>query len=177
MNLSTNADFEAFIKNKEYPSYDMNFPMYRWETTVTNRQLEEEITAVGTILNITVTERGVGGIVKKVRLEGSDGVMTINGEGQVRAKFGNPYMTITRNDGSLMKDFESLPSAYIAIENMGVDDNNITTFHIYGGGYGHGVGMSQNGAQAMAKEGKNYEDILKFFYHGAEVLEADRAKE
>lgn len=174
LNLSTNADFAAFIKNKEYPSYDMNFPMYRWETTVTNRQLEEEITAVGTILNITVTERGVGGIVKKVRLEGSDGVMTINGEGQVRAKFGNPYMTITRNDGSVMKDFESLPSAYIAIENMGVDDNNITTFHIYGGGYGHGVGMSQNGAQAMAKEGKTYEEILTFFYNSVEVREAEK---
>ncbi len=65
LNLSTNAAFEAFIKDKEYPSYDSSFPMYRWETTVTNRQLEEEITAVGTILNISVTERGVGGIVKK----------------------------------------------------------------------------------------------------------------
>ena len=84
--------------------------MYRWETTVTNRQLEEEITAVGTILNISVTERGVGGIVKKVRVEGSDGIMTINGEGQVRAKLGNPYMKITKNDGNVMKDIESLPS-------------------------------------------------------------------
>lgn len=177
LNLSTNANFDEFIKNKNYPSYDSRFPMYRWEATVTNRQLEEEITAVGSILNITVTERGVGGIVKKLRIEGSDGVMTINGEGQVRAKLGNKYMTITKNDGTIMKDFDSLPSAYLSIENMGVNDNNITTFKIYGGGYGHGVGMSQNGAQAMAKEGKNYEDILKFFYHGAEVLEADRAKE
>lgn len=174
LNLSTNADFEAFIKDKDYSSYDSSFPMYRWETTVTNRQLEEEITAVGTILNISVTERGVGGIVKKVRVEGSDGVMTINGEGQVRAKLGNPYMKIIKNDGSVMKDIESLPSAYIAIENEGVDDNNVTTFHIYGGGYGHGVGMSQNGAQAMAKEGKTYEEILQFFYHGVEVREAER---
>lgn len=177
LNLSTNADFDEFIKNKEYPSYDSGFPMYRWESVVTNRQLEEEITAVGSVLNITVTERGVGGIVKKLRVEGSDGVMTINGEGQVRAKLGNRYMTITRNDGTKLKDFESLPSAYLSIENTGVDDNNITTFKIYGGGYGHGAGMSQNGAQAMAKEGKNYEDILKFFYHGAEVRETERVQE
>lgn len=174
LNLSTNADFEAFIKDKDYPTYDSSFPMYRWETTVTNRQLEEEITAVGTILNISVTERGVGGIVKKVRVEGSEGVTTINGEGQVRAKLGNPYMKITKNDGNVMKDIESLPSAYIAIDNEGVDDNNVTTFHIYGGGYGHGVGMSQNGAQAMASAGKTYEEILQFFYRGVEVREAER---
>ena len=72
------------------------------------------------------------------------------------------------------RDIESLPSAYIAIENEGVDDNNITTFHIYGGGYGHGVGMSQNGAQAMAAEGKTYEEILRFFYKGVEIREAEK---
>ena len=177
LNLSTNGDFDTFIKNKEYPSYDSSFPMYRWETTVTNRQLEEEVTEVGTILNITVTERGVGGIVKKIRLEGSDGVATISGEGQVRASLGNKYMIITKNDGTLMKNFESLPSAYISIENQGVNDSNVTTFHIYGGGFGHGVGMSQNGAQEMAKEGMGYEDILKFFYRGAEVKEAESSKE
>ena len=177
LNLSTNSDFEEFIKKKDYPAFDSGFPMYSCETTVTNRQLEEEITEVGSILNITVTERGVGGIVKKLRVEGSDGVMTINGEGQVRAKLGNKYMSITKLDGTLMKNFDSLPSAYIAIENQGVDDNNITTFHIYGGGFGHGVGMSQNGAQAMAKNGKNYEDILKFFYHDTEVREAEQSKE
>lgn len=176
LNLSTNSDFEEFIKNKDYPSYDSSFPMYRWETTVTNRQLEEEITEVGSILNITVTERGVGGIAKKLRVEGSDGVMTISGEGQVRAKMANKYMVLTKKDGSVMKNFESLPSAYIAIDNQGVDDKNITTFHIYGGGFGHGVGMSQNGAQAMAKEGKGYEDILKFFYNGAEVQETNQGK-
>lgn len=176
LNLSTNSDFDTFIKNKDYPAYDSSYPMYRWDTTVTNRQLEEEITEVGSILNITVTERGVGGIAKKIRVEGSDGVMTISGEGQVRAKMGNKYMVLNKKDGSVMKNFDSLPSAYIAIENQGVDDKNITTFHIYGGGFGHGVGMSQNGAQAMAKEGKSFEDILKFFYNGVEVREADQTK-
>lgn len=176
LNLSTNSDFETFIKNKDYPSYDSTFPMYRWETSVTNRQLEEEITEVGSILNITVIERGVGGIAKKIRVEGSDGVMTISGEGQVRAKMGNKYMVLTKKDGNVMKNFDSLPSAYIAIVNQGVDDKNVTTFHIYGGGFGHGVGMSQNGAQAMAKEGKSFEDILKFFYNGVEVREVDHTK-
>ena len=95
----------------------------------------------------------------------------------MRAKLGNKYMAITKLDGTLMKNFDSLPSAYIAIENQGVDDNNITTFCIYGGGFGHGVGMSQNGAQGMAKGGKNFEDILKFYYYGTEVKEAEQSKE
>jgi stage II sporulation protein D len=89
---------------------------------------------------------------------------------------GNKYMVLTKKDGNVMKNFDSLPSAYIAIENQGVDDKNITTFHIYGGGFGHGVGMSQNGAQAMAKEGKSFEDILKFFYNGVEVREAEHTE-
>lgn len=36
-------------------------------------------------------------------------------------------------------------------------------------GYGHGVGMSQTGADSMAKEGKNYEDIINHFYIGVEI--------
>jgi len=36
-------------------------------------------------------------------------------------------------------------------------------------GYGHGVGMSQWGANVMAKEGKNFEEILKHYYQGTEI--------
>ena len=36
-------------------------------------------------------------------------------------------------------------------------------------GYGHGVGMSQTGADSLAKEGKNYEDIIHHFYTGVEI--------
>ena len=36
-------------------------------------------------------------------------------------------------------------------------------------GYGHGVGMSQYGANAMAKSGGSFEDILTWYYTGAEV--------
>ena len=36
-------------------------------------------------------------------------------------------------------------------------------------GYGHGVGMSQYGANAMAKEGSTYEDILKYYYQGITI--------
>lgn len=38
-------------------------------------------------------------------------------------------------------------------------------------GYGHGVGMSQTGADSMAKQGSNYEAIIKHFYTGVEIVD------
>lgn len=42
----------------------------------------------------------------------------------------------------------------------------ITTF-----GYGHGVGMSQYGANELAKQGKKYDDILKYYYQNVKITE------
>ena len=44
---------------------------------------------------------------------------------------------------------------------------------ISGGGFGHGIGMSQNGANEMAKKGKNYIDILTLFFHDVEIKAGD----
>lgn len=38
-------------------------------------------------------------------------------------------------------------------------------------GYGHGVGMSQTGADSMAKQGSNYEEIIKHYYTGVEIVD------
>lgn len=51
---------------------------------------------------------------------------------------------------------------YINIEGSNV---NISTK-----GYGHGVGMSQYGANAMADLGYRYEDILKYYYTGVKIM-------
>jgi stage II sporulation protein D len=40
-------------------------------------------------------------------------------------------------------------------------------------GYGHGVGMSQYGANGMATEGKNYQQIVKHYYQGVEIAPSD----
>lgn len=50
--------------------------------------------------------------------------------------------------------------------NVEIDGDNIR-FTVKG--YGHGVGMSQTGADALAKQGKNYEEIIKHFYTGVEI--------
>lgn len=46
--------------------------------------------------------------------------------------------------------------------------DGVFTFTTYG--YGHGVGMSQNGANILAKQGYSYSDILKYYFTGIEVL-------
>ena len=40
---------------------------------------------------------------------------------------------------------------------------------LVGSGHGHGVGMSQWGARAMARSGSSYQEILARFYPGAEL--------
>ena len=47
-----------------------------------------------------------------------------------------------------------------------VDNGNI---EITTKGFGHGVGLSQYGANALAKRHKNYEEILKYYYQGTEL--------
>lgn len=49
-------------------------------------------------------------------------------------------------------------------------DSKPTTFVFNGKGYGHGVGMSQYGAMEMAKQGYNYEEIIKHYYKGVELI-------
>lgn len=48
-----------------------------------------------------------------------------------------------------------------------IQDN--TTYKITTTGYGHGVGMSQYGANYMAKQGKNYKEILEHYYQNTQI--------
>ena len=49
------------------------------------------------------------------------------------------------------------------------EEDEVTGYRITGGGYGHGVGMSQNGAKNMAQRGMSSEEIIGFFYPGVEL--------
>lgn len=73
-------------------------------------------------------------------------------------KIGNLEFT-----GVDIRNIIGLKSANFKIELM---DNNLKFSVI---GYGHGVGMSQTGADSLAKEGKNYEEIIKHFYQNVEI--------
>ena len=170
-NLSTNEAFETFIKETDEGAYESEFAMYRWNVKTTSRILDEKIGGVGRITGLAITERGPGGIAKALKVVGTEGSKTFTGQSKVRSILGNTALVINRQDGSTVSGWDSLPSGFIYIENEGTDEDQITAFTIYGGGYGHGVGMSQNGAQGMAKAGKDCMDILKFFYHGCEIID------
>ena len=79
----------------------------------------------------------------------------------------NRVLTITINNqtfkGTEMRSKLGLRSTDFDIV-MNESDVTITTR-----GYGHGVGMSQYGANGMAKEGYSYEEIVKYYYQNTEI--------
>jgi stage II sporulation protein D len=75
-----------------------------------------------------------------------------------QVKLGN--ITIT---GSQFRSALGLNSSNFELK-FNKDNISITTY-----GYGHGVGMSQWGANAMSKEGKKYDEILKHYYQGVSI--------
>lgn len=171
LDLTDNIKFAEFIKNNNASSYESDFPLYRWWLTLTSTQLEKKVADIGTITKVTMKERGVGGSGKVLEIEGTTGTKTINGQGAIRSILGHSEAVITKKDGNTLTGWDTIPSAFVAIERSEPDADQVTTFTIYGGGYGHGVGMSQNGAQGMAKSGMHYKQILTFFFDGAEIKE------
>ena len=170
LDLTSNAAFEQFIKDTSYSTYKSGFLIYRWRMKLTSIKLESVIPGIGTITDLVMVERGTGGIGEKLKVVGTKGEYMITGQGQIRTMLADPTQTIVRADGSYLRNSTTLPSAFIHIDNLG-SENGVTTFRIWGGGYGHGVGMSQNGAQGMAKAGKTYEEILHKFYTDVEIRE------
>lgn len=171
MDLSSNDAFGEFIKSTEVDAYESEFGMFRWNVKTTSRILDEKIGGVGRITGLAITERGPGGIARALKVVGTEGSKTFTGQSKIRSVLGNVNLEFMKNDGSTISGWDTLPSGFIYIENEGTDENNVTTFTIYGGGFGHGVGMSQNGAQGMAKTGKSCMDILRFFYQGCEIAD------
>ena len=64
----------------------------------------------------------------------------------------------------IRSDF-NFPSAFFSLE---VKDSNL---ELHGRGYGHGVGLCQEGAMQMSKLGYNFREIIQFYYQGVNVTE------
>ena len=78
-------------------------------------------------------------------------------------------------DGSIVDGMPILPSAFFIVKTLKTEDGRILSF--YGGGYGHGVGMSQNGTKALAGAGYSYTDILGYYFRGCVVSVASLSVE
>lgn len=111
-----------------------------------------------------VEERGSGGAVNQIQVSYDSGdvleIFTVNA---VREWFGSPEWQIDRSDGTAFTGWSILPSAFFYIEQEG------NSIKFYGGGFGHGAGMSQNGARAMGVNGIKYDEILRFFYQNVQI--------
>lgn len=77
------------------------------------------------------------------------------------------------SDGVAVSTYDNLEKKGLYIENNGtVHEDQFVVFN--GRGSGHGVGMSQTGAKAMADSGKTFEEILKYYYTGIEITNYER---
>lgn len=147
--------------------YEKELPWYKWKAEVPVESMAESIGSftgkdIGALHTVEITKRGPGDVAVQITATGDKGSVTVETENKIRTALAGNY-EIERQDGSRSKCSRLLPSAFITIEKSG------NTFIINGGGFGHGIGMSQNGANEMAKQGKNYKEILKLFYQGVTI--------
>lgn len=168
------TDFATAIMDWDYPAYDAEFPWYRWRVDFTLEDLSNCVSAagfeeaVGAVQGLEVGMRGKNGVVKSLTVRGEKGSVVIETEYAIR-KFLNPEgLELHRKDGEAVVNFSLLPSGYFLLREI-TKEEGLQGYRIEGGGFGHGAGMSQNAAKAMAEEGMSYIDILRFFYQKVEI--------
>lgn len=166
----TEEAFASFITKRDSTSLEVEDGWYRWQVTIPADVLSERAAdqKIGEITGIEVRRRSEGGAAETVRIEGEKGSMEIEGEYQIRKFLSAKGWPIQKNDGTVSCEMELLPSAcFIVVPEK--EGETAVSFTFYGGGYGHGVGMSQNGAKHLAEQGKSYEEILRYFYQNIEI--------
>ena len=92
------------------------------------------------------------------------GTAAVHGEYEVRRLLAPGGNEIFLSDGTAVSGGNLLPSAYLKL-----DDSDGEILKISGNGYGHGVGMSQNGANEMAKQGYTCDQILNYFFRDVSI--------
>ena len=163
-----NAYLQSIEVGDQDGDYEEKLPWYRWEADIPENVLSNLIsentkTDIGKLQNIEITRQGPGGVVLQIKVTGDKHTVTVDTENKIRKALGGKGYEICRQDGEKVKSSALLPSAFFSIE------KKENSYIIKGGGYGHGVGMSQNGANEMAKKGKNYQEILQTFYPGTVI--------
>ena len=170
--LNDEESAAKFYKSKP-KSFDNKSSYYRWERKWTQEELQNEVQnhiaaqsaagfvhpavqrgeIIGQIKGLKVLERGLSGKIMKLEIQTETQNYVVEKELVIRRLF-----TV---------DGKALPSANFVIEQEFDEEDNLKNIKIYGGGYGHGVGLSQYGAGYMATHlHKTYDEILKHYYQG-----------
>lgn len=196
IDLSSDQAFEQFLAEPDGSSYEVACPYFRWQAqcNYTSDECQKKISGIlssrkektpddilyydkenkplenrkdfGNLIRIQVTKRSSCGAVLQLRLEYEKGTVLVGNEYSIRIILGTGLKTLTLADGTEKKDTTVLPSAFCSLTPIESGD-----YVIKGGGYGHGIGMSQNGAAAMAEQGKTFEQILNFYFQNIEIIQ------
>lgn len=163
-NLSSEKSFAAFIKGTEQ-SFESESVWYRWRAKLDFDKLSSKWKEkLGTVQKLIIRERGTGGLIQTLMIEGENNSVDLSTEYEIREFLAGVVKEVILADASEGNSQKLLPSAYFIIE-----DEDYPEVTLYGGGYGHGAGMSQNAAKKMAQEGWTYDSILTYFYQGIEL--------
>ena len=185
--------FAAFIKNVRPSDFESEEAWYRWTYQVDEldaallyeRVLERCAAAPSTvsvlrkdgawenqtppdpgrILDLSITERSTGGVAQTLQIVGENAAIQVRTEHSIRYVLCDARISVIRQDGSAWQPSSLLPSGFFVLETE-AEDGYVAGFTLYGGGFGHGVGLSQNGAKEMAESGCDCETILSYFYEG-----------
>jgi stage II sporulation protein D len=121
---------------------------HTWSQRVDAAELDQMATELGVgeyASGLQILRRDTGGRVLEAKLTGALGSHTMPGE-ELRRRF-------------------HLPSAMIDLIGV-LRDGSVM---VEGRGRGHGIGLCQLGAQDLARDGHNYQEILQHYYPGAEI--------
>lgn len=129
--------------------------------------VSKELKEFKKVYDLRCLKRKEGGVMEELLIETDNGIYKVISEYNIRYIL-NQNGAVIRMDGSLSEEFSLLPSAYLIIDVV-KQEKDVVGYTIIGGGYGHGVGMSQNGARAMGMADMDCESILSFFYKGCRI--------
>ena len=135
---------------------------HRWTFEWTQAEITQVISdfagkPVGRVLAINVVERGPSGRALRVDYVTEAGTFTSLKDATRSAL---KYISAAGTPTSL------LSTLFFIQPVIDPSTKETTGFRAYGGGWGHGVGLSQTGAVGMAQKGHTYEQILQFYYQG-----------
>lgn len=157
--------------------YEKEEPWYRWSYTVQDldidllkKKLQERgisFTDFKKVKDMEIIRRAAGGSARTLVISTDQGELQVEGEYEIRYVL-NQEGEVIRQDDSAYILSTILPSAYFVMD-LQKGKKGITGFTLSGGGFGHGVGMSQNAAKAMAQSGRTYEEILAMFYWNCQL--------
>lgn len=155
----------VLAQNKNYISiYSGEGSSEEGWTEITDRgKMEAVISGMSAVQDIQIKERLAGEVADCLHITSGSYHIMIAGEYHIRNILTADGYMLIKQDMSVSEGLTLVPSGFFEIETV-KQDGNLIGFVLKGGGFGHGVGMSQYGARYLAEEGKDYQYILTYYY-------------